>query len=131
MLRHAPDPLAALDGDLGAHRQLTDVLPELVQAAEHERQERRRLAIAMNACEGDAVLDVLADHGLLVVDDCHNEQGTAPELRDLHRAVRQEGLRRSRIDREGSHQRLHWVRQLDAGVRRTVAGNERRLGHLR
>src|SRR5438874_734553 len=47
MLRHAPDPLAALDGDLGADGQVQDVLAEPEGAAA--------------AGERDAVLDVVPD----------------------------------------------------------------------
>jgi len=77
MLRHAPDPLAALDGDLGADGQVQDVLAEPEGAAA--------------AGERDAVLDVVPDYGLLVVHDRDREQRLPPEP---HRAdaVREQGL---------------------------------------
>ena len=107
MLRHPPDPFPALDGDLGAHGQVDDVLAEVEEALERERGERWRRSRAVRTGDRDAVLDVLADVGVLVVDDGDHQDRVPEQAGGMELVARQELVRLRRVDREAGHQRLH------------------------
>jgi hypothetical protein len=105
VLGHAPDPLAALDRDLGADWKVIDILTRAVEATEQRRDERRRRASAVGAGNPDRELNVAPDVGRLIVD--HRDQEQPPARPDPHRV---ELVARERlggplgIDREGGDQ---------------------------
>ncbi len=105
VLRHPPDPLAALDRDLRADRQVEDVLAESERTPQRERKEGRSRPAAARAGDSDAELDVLPDVGQRVVDDRDQQHGPAPEPSGVDLVPGQQRGRLREVDSERRHQR--------------------------
>ena len=106
VLGHAPDPLAALDRDLGRDREVVDVLAGAVAAPQQPGEQPRRRAPSVGTGDRDRELDVVADVGDLVVDDRdHQQPARAGDAQGVHLVALEQLRGALRVDREDRHQR--------------------------
>jgi len=104
MFGHAPDAFAAFDGDFGGDGEVEDVLADVVVFGEEQSQETGGGLEAVGAGDGDAVLDVFADVGDLVVDDCDDEEAFVPETEGVEFVSGHEGFGFIGVDGEDGHE---------------------------